>query len=73
MYLASLPRPPPKKNNSEVNRIQPNQNIFQSISICRLEISKAETCRYKNRLKYSQWNSLKLPINIHQAFPQSYT
>lgn len=65
IYIVSLPLPP----NSEVSRIQPNQNIFQSISISRLEISKAETWGYKSRLKYSQWNSLKLPINIRQAFP----
>lgn len=65
IYIVSLLLPP----NSEVSRIQPNQNIFQSISISRLEISKAETWGYKSRLKCSQWNSLKLPINIRQAFP----
>lgn len=66
-YIECLSHPPPP--NSEVNRIQPNQNIFQSISICRLEIAKAETGGYKIRLKHSQWNSLKLPIYIRQASP----
>lgn len=51
-YISSLSSTP--WQNSEVKRIQPNQNIFKFISICRLEISKAETWGYKNQTKV-QW------------------